>query len=134
MGTFKTVIPPEDLPPGRKNGTGLEVTLFLFGNLVKQIVQTIIDFLKVYTEIEIGGNSVLAYFFRPVECTGGDSTPGPIIRREILPRARWFYAGATLCYNTGKYEYNCIENVMVITLRKVLIFKTLENTKAIWAF
>ena len=46
------------------------------------------------TDTEIGGNSILAFFFRHVECIGGDSTPGPIIRGKII-------CGGTLCYNTG---------------------------------
>ena len=44
----------------------------------------IIVFLKVYTDIEIGGNYILAYFFHLIECNGGDSTPGPIFWGEIL--------------------------------------------------
>ena len=34
--------------------------------------------------LKYGGNSILAYFFRPAECYGGHSTPGRFFRGEIL--------------------------------------------------
>ena len=68
-----------DLPPGRKNDTGLVFLFFLYRNFVKRIVQTI-NRIFLRSTLTLKKGEILYILFRPVEWTGGDFSPGPIIR------------------------------------------------------